>query len=189
VLARMSISNNLQTCAVLICPLCLSTSIVLAVKVAVTRLRRLKRPQKTQRPSSSRPARRARLRTSSGSGAGGRATRGPSVSACRKDRGRVAAASGSVLSAQKKRSRAGPVLPILQTGQLGAAYPPTATYPVPVAGGGGVGAQVLFSGRAPGFLGLYQVNIVIPGAAPTGSVNLDVVVDGTPSQTSKVVVQ
>jgi len=38
-------------------------------------------------------------------------------------------------------------------------------------------------------LGLYQINIVIPDAAPAGSVNLDVVVDGVPSQSSKIAVR
>lgn len=83
----------------------------------------------------------------------------------------------------------GPVLPILQTGQVGPTNPPAVTYLQPVVGVAGVGAQVLFSGYAPGFLGLYQINIVIPDAAPAGSVNLDVVVDRVPSQTSKIAVQ
>jgi uncharacterized protein (TIGR03437 family) len=83
----------------------------------------------------------------------------------------------------------GPVLPILQTGQVGPADPPAVTYLQPVVGVGGLGAQVLFSGYAPGFLGLYQINIVIPGAAPVGAVNLDIVVDGVPSQTSRIAVQ
>jgi uncharacterized protein (TIGR03437 family) len=33
---------------------------------------------------------------------------------------------------------------------------------------GGIDAQVVFSGMAPGFAGLYQVNVVIPGGAPAG---------------------
>jgi uncharacterized protein (TIGR03437 family) len=83
----------------------------------------------------------------------------------------------------------GPVLPVLQTGQLGPAYPPAVTYLQPVVGIAGEGVQVLFSGYAPGFLGLYQINIVIPDTAPSGLVNLDVVVDGVPSQTSKIAVR
>jgi uncharacterized protein (TIGR03437 family) len=34
---------------------------------------------------------------------------------------------------------------------------------------GGVGAAVSFSGLAPGFLGLYQVNVQVPLKSPTGS--------------------
>jgi uncharacterized protein (TIGR03437 family) len=82
----------------------------------------------------------------------------------------------------------GPVLPILRTGEIGPAHPPAVTLQ-PWVGVGGLQAPVLFSGYAPGFLGLYQINIVIPGAAPTGAVNLDVVVDRAPSQTSRVALQ
>jgi uncharacterized protein (TIGR03437 family) len=83
----------------------------------------------------------------------------------------------------------GPVLPVLQTGQLGPADPPAVTYLQPVLRIAGEEAQVLFSGYAPGFLGLYQINIVIPDTAPSGLVNLDVVVDRVPSQTSKIAVR
>jgi uncharacterized protein (TIGR03437 family) len=34
---------------------------------------------------------------------------------------------------------------------------------------GGISAQVLFAGLAPGFPGVYQVNIIIPANAPTGN--------------------
>jgi uncharacterized protein (TIGR03437 family) len=83
----------------------------------------------------------------------------------------------------------GPVLPILQTGQVGPADPPVVTYLQPVVGVGGLRAQVLFSGYAPGFLGLYQINIVVPDAAPVGAANLDVVVDEVASQTSRIAVR
>jgi uncharacterized protein (TIGR03437 family) len=83
----------------------------------------------------------------------------------------------------------GPVLPILRTGEAGPANPPAVTWFEPTVAVGGIGVEVLFSGYAPGLLGLYQINIVIPDAAPTGSVNLDVVVDGVPSQSSKIAVR
>jgi uncharacterized protein (TIGR03437 family) len=83
----------------------------------------------------------------------------------------------------------GPVLPILRTGEAGPANPPAVTWLQPTVAVGGIGAEVLFSGYAPGLLGLYQINIVIPDAAPAGSVNLDVVVDGVPSQSSKIAVR
>jgi uncharacterized protein (TIGR03437 family) len=34
---------------------------------------------------------------------------------------------------------------------------------------GGVNAQVAFSGLAPGFVGLWQLNVKIPDNAPTGN--------------------
>ena len=49
---------------------------------------------------------------------------------------------------------------------------------------------VLFSGYAPGFIGLYQINVRVNENAPVGSaVALDVVVDGVPSQTSRIAVR
>jgi uncharacterized protein (TIGR03437 family) len=39
---------------------------------------------------------------------------------------------------------------------------------------GGVGAQVLFAGRAPGFEGLDQVNAIVPAEVPSGVVELTV---------------
>ena len=63
------------------------------------------------------------------------------------------------------------------------------TWLQPTVAVGGIAAEVLFSGYAPGLLGLYQVNIVIPDTAPTGPVNLDVVADGVSSQSSKIAVR
>lgn len=39
----------------------------------------------------------------------------------------------------------------------------------PMVSVGSVPAQVLFSGLAPGYVGLYQVNALVPGGAPSGS--------------------
>ena len=47
---------------------------------------------------------------------------------------------------------------------------PLAATPVkPVVTIGGVAATVIFSGLAPGYVGLYQVNVQVPGNAPTGA--------------------
>lgn len=43
---------------------------------------------------------------------------------------------------------------------------------------GGIDARVLFQGLAPGFVGLYQFNIVVPPDAPAGDLPLEVVQGG-----------
>ena len=54
---------------------------------------------------------------------------------------------------------------------------------------GGVTAPVSFSGLAPGFLGLYQVNAQIPSNAPTGSaVPLTISIGGTTSNRASIAV-
>jgi uncharacterized protein (TIGR03437 family) len=54
---------------------------------------------------------------------------------------------------------------------------------------GGVAAQVAFSGLAPGYVGLYQVNAVVPSTAPTGNQPLVVSIGGVSSQTTNLPVQ
>lgn len=64
-----------------------------------------------------------------------------------------------------------------------------ATLVTPTATIGGVPATVQFSGLAPGYVGLWQLNIVIPANAPTGSaVPLIVSVNGKPSNTTTLAV-
>ncbi len=46
---------------------------------------------------------------------------------------------------------------------------------------GGKKAQVLFSGLAPGFPGLYQINVIVPADAPTGAQPLIVTIGGVAS--------
>ncbi len=43
------------------------------------------------------------------------------------------------------------------------------TTSTPVVTVGSVNAQVVFSGIAPGFPGVYQINIIVPAGAPTGN--------------------
>jgi uncharacterized protein (TIGR03437 family) len=85
----------------------------------------------------------------------------------------------------------GTTVPVLQTGQLGPANPPAVTLFQPVVRIAGVAAQVLFSGCAPGFMGLYQINVVIPEQTSTGAavVTLDIAADGVLSQTSLIAIQ
>ena len=46
---------------------------------------------------------------------------------------------------------------------------------------GGKKAQVLFSGLAPGFPGLYQINVIVPADAPTGAQPVIVTIGGVAS--------
>ncbi len=48
----------------------------------------------------------------------------------------------------------------------------------PVVTIGGTGATVQFSGLAPGFVGLYQVNVLVPAGAPTGAQTLKLSIGG-----------
>jgi minor extracellular serine protease Vpr len=43
---------------------------------------------------------------------------------------------------------------------------------------GGTAATVQFSGLAPGFVGLYQVNVQVPASAPTGAQTLKLSIGG-----------
>jgi uncharacterized protein (TIGR03437 family) len=55
---------------------------------------------------------------------------------------------------------------------------------------GGQAAQVLFAGLAPGFVGLYQINAVVPAAvSPGGSVTVVVTINNVSSNTVTIAVQ
>jgi uncharacterized protein (TIGR03437 family) len=68
----------------------------------------------------------------------------------------------------------GDVSPRPAAGQAASVSPLSVAVIVPTATVGGLPASVLFSGLAPGFVGLYQVNLQVPANAPTG--NLDLVI-------------
>jgi uncharacterized protein (TIGR03437 family) len=54
---------------------------------------------------------------------------------------------------------------------------------------GGITAQVLFAGQAPGYPGVAQINIAIPQNAPTGAVSLQIqTADGSITSTSAVTI-
>jgi uncharacterized protein (TIGR03437 family) len=78
----------------------------------------------------------------------------------------------------------GTVAPPAPDGQAASTAPLSTTPSNPTVTVGGVSAQVLFSGLAPGFVGLWQINAEVPATAPTGgSVSLrvtmgDMVSDG-----------
>jgi uncharacterized protein (TIGR03437 family) len=47
----------------------------------------------------------------------------------------------------------------------------------------GRAATVTFAGLAPGMVGMYQVNIIVPPSAPSGTARLTLYVEGIGSQT------
>ncbi|MBI2819857.1 MAG: hypothetical protein HYX73_07745 [Acidobacteria bacterium] len=65
----------------------------------------------------------------------------------------------------------------------GAGAPASSTVEIPVSVSiGGVDAQVVYQGLAPGFVGLYRVNAVVPQGAPTGdAVPIVITQNGIPS--------
>jgi uncharacterized protein (TIGR03437 family) len=72
--------------------------------------------------------------------------------------------------------------PAAVDGQLAGSPSPSPILPV-VVRIGGIRAELRFSGLAPGFAGLLQVNVIVPTNAPTGStVPLELSVGGTSAQ-------
>ncbi len=79
---------------------------------------------------------------------------------------------------------AGAVQPSVPTGAIGPLPPATTAQPVAV-GVAGLGVPVLFSGYAPGFIGLYQINFqVATGVASGPNLSLDVKVGSAFRRTS-----
>ena len=77
--------------------------------------------------------------------------------------------------------------PTVGTGEAGAGE--TVTTPV-TATIGGVNASVSFAGLAPFFVGLYQVNVVVPGGVEAGpAVPLVITQDGIASNTVTIAVE
>jgi uncharacterized protein (TIGR03437 family) len=72
------------------------------------------------------------------------------------------------------------------TGELGPAEPPLTTAGTTDVLVGGVKTEVLFSGYAPSFMGLYQANFVVPPDGACGPQSLAVVVSATPSPASMI---
>jgi uncharacterized protein (TIGR03437 family) len=70
----------------------------------------------------------------------------------------------------------------------GVAAPSTApfamTVSTPMVTIGGVSAYVSFSGLAPGFVGLYQLNVTVPQGLAPGSQQLQISVGGVTSNTA-----
>ena len=70
------------------------------------------------------------------------------------------------------------------------ADPLASTLVTPVVTIGGAPATVSFSGLAPGFVGLYQVNVQVPATAPPGAaVPLVLTIGGLPANTVTIAVE
>ncbi len=93
--------------------------------------------------------------------------------------GTLTAPTGAVAAFNAHPATAGDTITLFATG-LGTVNPPPLdganssdtmrmTTSVPSVQIGGVGAQVSFSGLSPQFVGIYQLNVVIPGGVTTGS--------------------
>jgi uncharacterized protein (TIGR03437 family) len=115
--------------------------------------------------------------------------------------GAFAAATGAIPGANSHPAKIGDPtsLVILATG-LGPVNPPIPTGGIPPAGGysstptmptvtvGGVNAQVIFSGIV-GFVGVYQINIVIQPGTPTGNaVPIQITMNGVKSNAPTIAV-
>ncbi len=84
----------------------------------------------------------------------------------------------------------GPTDPPVEAGQPAGSSPPSQTLITPVVLVEGVPAEVLFSGLAPGFVGLYQVNVRIAAATPAGdAVTLQIQIGGQSSNMATIAVQ
>ena len=76
------------------------------------------------------------------------------------------------------------------TGIRAPGIPPSVTTTEPTVIIGGAFAQVVFSGLAPSFFGLYQVNVQIPANAPTGNaIPVVLTIGGVSSNTVTIAIQ
>ena len=85
----------------------------------------------------------------------------------------------------------GPVQPEVQSGQIAPTAEPLArTVSLPMVNIAGIAADVTFSGLAPGFVGLYQVNVQVPENAPTGdAVDVVLTIGGVTFNTVTIAVE
>jgi len=111
--------------------------------------------------------------------------------------GKIVNQDGSTNSAQNPAAKGsfvaiyagglGAIAPALTTGQAPPSSPLSMTTASPVVVVGGAVAAVTFSGAAPGYPGIYQVNVQIPVGAATGANFLDLYQSGQPSQFGVVI--
>ena len=81
----------------------------------------------------------------------------------------------------------GPLRIPVKSGDAAPSVPPLAeTVYVPTVNIGGLPTNVIFSGLAPGFVGLYQVNAQVPAGLPTGSQLVQMTTLGIASNTAMI---
>ena len=84
----------------------------------------------------------------------------------------------------------GLVQPEVQSGQITPTAEPLArTVSPPIVNIAGIAADVTFSGLAPGFVGLYQVNVQVPAGVPSGTQEVEVIINNVPGNTVTIAVQ
>ncbi|OFV95502.1 MAG: hypothetical protein A3H28_15850 [Acidobacteria bacterium RIFCSPLOWO2_02_FULL_61_28] len=99
-----------------------------------------------------------------------------------------AAARGSVI--QIYATGLGPTNPVVPSGSAAPSSPPAVATNAVTATIGGVTVPAQFAGLAPGFVGLYQVNVEIPaGVTPDPEVPLILLQSGVPSNTVTLAVR
>src|SRR5205823_5847735 len=115
--------------------------------------------------------------------------------------GDIAASSGAIPGRSSRPANRGEFVSIYctgigavsnqpQTGSAALVDPLSAATAVPVVRIGGVASTPNFTGLAPGFVGLYQVNVQVPLNAPTGNVvSVQIVVGGVNSNQATIAVQ
>jgi uncharacterized protein (TIGR03437 family) len=79
----------------------------------------------------------------------------------------------------------GPVSPASPSGVAGTAASTTTTPTVTI---GGIHCSVLYSGIAPGLVGVYQINAIVPAGLATGNQPVQIVISGILSNTALVAV-
>ena len=84
----------------------------------------------------------------------------------------------------------GSVQPEVQSGQIAPSTDPLAeTLNTSLVNIAGIPADVTFSGLAPGFVGLYQVNVEVPPGVPSGTQEVEIIINSVPSNTVTLAVE
>ena len=80
--------------------------------------------------------------------------------------------------------------PEVPSGDVAPSSEPLArTLSTPLVNIAGIPAQVTLSGLAPGFVGLYQVNLQVPAGVPLGTQSVEIIINSVPGKTVTIAVQ